>query len=109
MNVNFVEDRPFAIESPVAVVEGDLIQFACAFWDDVSGTPTALVYKNGTDLTSTVFPSGAITVSGGVVTLKRTAALVGGGRYVIAITVVVDGDTFVRKIEMIVAKDEQEQ
>lgn len=108
MNVNIVEDRPFALESPINAVEGDLIQFSCSFWDAVTGTPTAVAYRNGTDVTATVFPAGAITVSDNVVVLKRTAGLVGGSRYVIAITAVIGGDTFVRKITLIVARDEQE-
>lgn len=109
MNVNFVVDKPFAIESPIAAVEGESIVISCQYWDTASGA-SAVAYRNKTSVTATVFPAGSITGGGTTtITLKPLTGLVGGARYVIAVTATVDGDVTVRKIEVIVSKDETEQ
>jgi hypothetical protein len=108
MNVNFAQDKDWARESPVNVVEGSTVTFACTYWGAVT-SPTAAVYRNNATVTSTVMPSGSHTASGAVATLKPATGLVGGARYVIAVTGTVAGDIHVKKIELIVSKDEGEQ
>lgn len=108
MNVTFLQSKPWAAESPIAVVEGESITFTCTFWGDVSNV-SAVAYRNNTEVTSTVFPAGSISTSDSNATLKPATGLVGGARYVIAITATVGGDTYVRKIELICSKDELEQ
>lgn len=108
MNINFALDRPFALESPIDVVEGSSVTFRCTFWDDVTSV-TAKAYRNGTEVTSTVFPAGSITLAGAVATLKPFTAFIGGSRYVIAVTGTVQSDVMVRKIEVRTSKDESEQ
>ena len=108
MNVNFIQDQVFAIESPLHAVEGSTLTLTCTYWGAVT-SPTAAVYRNGTAVTSTVMPSGSHTASGSVATLKPLTALVGGAKYVIAVTGTVSGDVWIKKIEMTVGRDEDEQ
>jgi len=108
MDLNFVEDRPFAIESPVDVVEGSSITFACTGWGAVS-SPSAVAYRKKTTVTSTVFPTNSPSASGSVITLSPATGLVGGANYIIAVTFTLLGDVFVRKIELICSKDEAER
>lgn len=107
MNITFQSDNVFAIESPIKLVEGESITFACTYWAAPT-TVSCLVYKNKSDKTSTVMPSGSTSVSGLVATLKPATAMV-GGRYVFSVTATVAGETRVRKFMAIVGKDEQEQ
>ena len=108
MNVNFQLNEVFAVESPIRVVEGATVTFTCTYWGAVT-SPSAKVYRNGTEVTSTVMPSGSTSVSGSVATLKPLTALVGGARYVVAVTGTVGGDIFVKKVEVICGRDEDEQ
>lgn len=110
MNVTFIEDKNHAVGSPIEVVEGSSITLSCTFWDDAS-SPSAKASKNNQDITATVFPTNTPTASGNVVTLSPATGLVGasaGAKYVIAVTAVVDGDTVVKQVELIVSKDETE-
>lgn len=107
INLNVTADSPIAIESPVKLVEGESITFSLTFWDSVTSV-SCLVYRNNTDVTSTVMPSGSTSVSGKVATLKPATALVGGARYVFSVTGTVAGNTRVRKFVAIVQKDERE-
>lgn len=107
MNVTFTQDREWAVQSPIKLVEGSTVTIACTFsWGAVT-SPNAAVYRNKATVTSTVMPSGSHTASGSVATLKPLTALVGGANYVIAVTGTVGGDVHVKKIEVIVSKDEQ--
>ena len=108
MNVTFTEERPFAVESPVYVVEGSTITFGCTFWGAVT-SPAAAAYRKKTTVTSTVFPTNSPSASGSVVTLSPATGFVGGANYIIAVTGTVSGDVFVKKIEVICSKDEQER
>ena len=107
MNVTFQSDNVMAVESPVKLVEGESVTFTCTYW----GTPTSVsakVYLNNSDKTSTVMPSGSVSISGNVATLKPATAMVGGNRYVFAVTGTVASETRIRKFVAIVAKDEAE-
>jgi len=108
MNTNFVQDQVFAIESPIHAVEGSTFTITCTYWGAVT-SPTAAIYRNGTEVTSTVMPSGSHTASGSVATLKPLTALVGGAKYVIDVTGTVGGDVWVKKIEMTVGRKSDEQ
>jgi len=108
MNVNFTSESIFATESPIKAIEGSTITLACTFWAAVT-SPSAKVYRNGTEVTSTVMPAGSASASGSVATLKPLTALVGGARYVVAVSGTVSGDIHVKKIEVIVGRDEDEQ
>jgi len=108
MNLTFTQDRDWAIESPVNLVEGSTVTFACTFWGAVT-SPGAAVYRRNATVTATVMPSGSHSASGSVATLKPLTALVGDAKYVIAVTGTVGGDVFVKKIEIAVGKDEGEQ
>lgn len=108
MNVTFLEDKTFAVESPVYVVEGESLTFSCTAWGAVS-SPSAVAYRKKTTVTSTVFPTNSPSASGSVVTLSPATGFVGGANYIIAVTFTLSGDTFVRKIELVASKDEQER
>ena len=108
MNITFTEKRPFAVESPIKTVEGASLTFACTYWGTVS-TPSAAAYRNNATVTTTVFPTNSPSASGSVVTLSPATGLVGNARYIIAVTATVGGDVHVKKLELIVGKDEAEQ
>lgn len=99
----------YALESPVVQGERETITYACTFLGAKSvSSPSAVAYRSRTSQTGTVFPAGSITASGNVVTLKPLKNLVGGIRYVIAVTATVDGNTLVRKFEVIGHADSME-
>lgn len=108
MNVTFTEERECAIESPIKLVEGSTVTLACKFWGSVT-SPNAAVYRKKAPYTSTCMPSGSHSASGSVATLKPLTALVGSVSYIVAVTGTVSGDIYVKKIEVIVSKDEQER
>lgn len=106
MNITFIQDRNWAVESPVELVEGSSLTFNCEFW----GVPSSVsekAYMNGQDKSATIL-SGAGSTTGTRYTTRTLSSLKGPNRYVVAVTATVDGDTVVRKFECIVAKDEAE-
>lgn len=107
MNITFQEDMVFGVESPVKLVEGETVTFTCTFWG-VPSSVSCAVYKNGgaTAVTSTVMPSGSVTISGNTATLKPATAMTGGARYIFAVTGTVSSDVRVKKFMAIVQKDE---
>ena len=107
-SIDFTEKRPFATQSPLRVIEGSTITLACTFWGAVT-SPTATVYRRRANVTTTVMPSGSHTASGSVATLKPLTALAGGARYIVAVTGTVSGDVWIKKLEIIVGRDEDEQ
>lgn len=108
MNITFQDEKVWAVESPIRLVEGETVTFACSFWGDVTSV-SCVVYRNNTNVTSTVMPSGSVSTSGKIATLKPATALVGGARYVFAVTGTVSGNVRIRKFQAIVQKDEKEQ
>ena len=107
-SVTFTEKREFAVESPLRIIEGSTITLSCTFWGTVT-SPSATVYRRRANVTATVMPSGTASASGSIATLKPLTALAGGARYVIAVTGTVAGDVWIKKIEVICGKDEDEQ
>jgi hypothetical protein len=99
------------IESPINMIEGETITYSVT-WQGASSlsSPTAKVYKDGTDITSTAMSSGSHSVSGNVQTLKPLVAgsTDGKKKYVVIIEVVVDGNTERRKLIVNIVKASQE-
>ena len=97
------------IESPKQMIEGETITYSLT-WNGASSlsSPTAVVYKDASDITSTAMASGSHTVSGNVQTLKALTAGVNDGDkiYVVIIQCVVDGNTERRKLIVNILKDE---
>lgn len=70
-------------------------------------SPTITVYRNGSDVTSTVMPSGSHTVSNNVLTMKALEpAGFGGDTLVVNIKVNADGQEKVHFIRFLVATEE---
>jgi hypothetical protein len=108
VSVTFRERELFAIESPLPVTEGVSITLACTWWNTPSSV-SAKVFKGTTDVTTTCMPTGSVSISGYVSSLKPITALVGGFKYVIAVTGTCNSDTHVKKIQLNVQKDEGKQ
>ena len=100
------------IESPIGMIEGEKVTFSIT-WLGVTtlSSPTAVVYKSGTDISSTAMASGSHSVSGNVQTLKELTAIAGDGgkRYIVIIEAVIDsGNVERRKLIVNIIKDESE-
>ena len=92
-------NEPDILGSPIWQFEGETVTYTVT----VEGTsapssPSATVYKNGTDVTSTVMPSGSHTASGQVITMKPVTALVAGSDYSIMLQATVGGSTELRRM-----------
>lgn len=104
-----VNDSIWVLESPIVMVAGESKTFTITYEDAAAvSSPSALAYKDGTDVTSTLFPAGSITASGVTVTLKPLTGLIGGDVYVINVTATVDGSTVIKKIKIIAADPKDE-
>lgn len=100
----------WCLESPLERAEGITETFTLkVIGAGTLSSPSAKAYKKKVDLTSTVFPSGSITASGNIVTLKPATGLVGTSNYVIAVTVTESGNIHVYKWEIRVQKAALEQ
>lgn len=89
-------DIPWVVETPEPVVEGSTITYSILWQGATSlSSATAYVYMNGSDITSTVMPSGSHTSSNNIQTLKPLAFQDGhgGNTYVVIAECVVDGNT----------------
>lgn len=85
----------------ISMNEGDKIRYAFRWESAVEITSvTVTVYRSGTDVTSTVMPSGTHDISGDIIILKRLEAQAGDAHqeYVVTITGVVDTNTEVRQL-----------
>lgn len=95
-------------ESPVDLTEGDQPTYSITFDDATTVASGSLaIYKNGSGSDISVTNSmtnGSFAYSGNVVTLPTLKNLVGGNRYVVAITITVDSVVEVRKLELVVQK-----
>ena len=69
-------------ESPVVMVAGASRTYTITYEGVASvSAPSAIAYKDSTDVSATVFPAGSITASGAAVTLKPLTGLLGGEVY----------------------------
>ena len=94
-------------ESPIEMVVGETVTYSVTFEGITTcSSPSAKVYRNETDITSTAMPSGSASASGNVVTLKPLVALSADGDeiYIVAITATADGNTEIRKCEVYILK-----
>ena len=82
----------FILDSPIYQGENATVPYSITFpWaTTVGSSPTVVVYKNGTDVTSTAMPSGSHSASGKTLTLKPLTALLGGETYIIDILATID-------------------
>ena len=99
----------WVVESPVYATEGESLTYTITYEGATTvSSPSALAYRNKTAVTSTVFPTNTPTASGNVVTLSPLTGLL-HGNYIVSVTATVDGNTEVRKLMVIVGRDEEEQ
>ena len=97
-------NTPLVQESPVILVAGETRTFTVVFQGVTAVTsPSAIVYKGGADVSSTVMPSGSASASGNTATLKPLTALTAGETYVVAVTATCDGDTRIVKFVVFAA------
>ena len=102
---------PWVVEEVEPVVAGSTITYSIS-WQGAStlASPGATVYMNGTDITSTVMPSGSHSSSGNVQTLKPLAfqATHGDNYYVVAASCTVDGNSEIVKFKVKVVRPSEE-
>ena len=102
----------WVLESPAEIIAGETVTFSVEWIGYTTlSTPTAYVYFNGTDVTSTIMASGSHSVSGNIQVLKAVTARQAdaGGSYIVAIECVADGNTERRKFELRVLSQSDKQ
>ena len=100
------------LESPMEIIAGESVTFSVEWLGATTlASPTAYVYFNNTDVTSSIMASGSHSVSGNIQTLKAITARTTeqGGSYVITIECTVDGNTERRKFELRVLSASERQ
>lgn len=103
--------EPWCEQSPIYATEGEKRYITVSFLDatDVA-TPSVKVYANRREVTSVVLPTNSPTASGNVVTLSPIFNMVGGNRYVVAVTATADSaDIRIAKFEIICQRAKMEQ
>ena len=91
-------NSPWIIDSPVSQGENAVIAWGIT-WPKATtvgaSTKTVAVYKKGTttNVASTVMPSGSHIAYGNLLALKALQLLTGGEKYIISITIDIDGVT----------------
>jgi len=109
LRLTAMRNFPYVLESPYYLIEGSSITWSITFDGATTvATPVATAYKDETAVTSTIFPTNTPTASGNVVTLSAATGFLGGERYVIVLSAVVDGATLLVKLLVIVASPGQE-
>jgi len=104
--------RIWVKNSPITMVEGETITFSVRWLGATSvSSTTATVYRRNSDYTSTAMPSGSTSESGSISTLKPLVAASGDGgtSYILAISATVDGNTEIRKCEVVIQKANKTQ
>lgn len=94
--------------SPVFMSPTETYTFTVTWpWATSLSSSTAAAFKvNGSDVSSTLMPSGSHTASGNVQTLKPITAVTGGTTYVVNVTTTIDsGNVETRSFEIIVRKN----
>jgi hypothetical protein len=103
----------WVLESPKTQVEGEAIQYSITFLGaNELSSYSMKVYRGNNDVSSSALISGdSMSDSKDVLTLKKITSYDGtGGRsLIVAVTVNVDGNTEIRKLEIIVTKPEDSQ
>jgi len=87
-------DYPEVIGSPIYQYPGATVTYTVTVAGaNAPSSISAVVYKNGSDVTATVMPSGSHSASGQVITLKPLTALVANTDYSIIVTATIAGNT----------------
>lgn len=97
-------------QSPVHATEGETRRFTITHLDAAAvATPTVAAYANKRVVTSTVFPTNSPSASANTITLSNMTGMVGGNRYVVVVSAVVDSvDTVIAKFQVICQRARQE-
>lgn len=103
MNISFNEGDVWNMEGIVDLSEGSTEVFTATYWSAVTGTPTLEALKNGQTVTSTIFPSGAVTPSDRTVIFKP-AVFAAYGNFILVVTATVGTHTTIRKVHVRVQK-----
>ena len=104
-------NKPWILESPLKQGELAIIPWTITWpWATTVGaaTKTVAVYKKGTttDVAGTVMPAGSHTAAGNQLTMKPLKLLAGGEKYIVSITIDVDGITDEYFLEVYALKSE---
>ena len=91
------KEQIFIIESPVSMIEGEILRYSVEFLDsDTVTNADMIVYHEGKPVTGDILISGdSFIYNPPVLTLKKITAKDGhgGGDYVVIIEAIVDGNT----------------
>ena len=103
-----IKEEVFIIESPIAMLEGETIQF-CVEWLGATrlSNPVVVVYQNGKDISSKVMIAfDDFEISGNILIMRKISALLhdGGTEYVVIIQCGVDTNIERRKLVIEVIK-----
>ena len=99
-------NEPEILGSPLWMLPGETLTLTITVeGTNAPSSPSAVVYKGRTDVTSTVMPSGTASASGQVITLKPLTATVAGSDYSVIVTATVGGNTEQRKLLVQVVDD----
>ena len=108
MNIHMTYNAPFALESPLHIVEGEEFRLTCIWMPGTNITAASVkVYRNSTDVTSTC-TSGSTTYSENTVVTPTIKNLSGNSKYIVAV-LFTSGSKYIRKIQLNVQKDEKKQ
>lgn len=99
LEFNVMRNDTHVNESPRYTVAGESLTMVWVFEGATSvSNPSVAGYKDGTDVTSTLFPTNSPSASGNTVTFSPLTGMVGGDTYVVVLTATVDGSTRLTKI-----------
>jgi len=99
-NLRWKLNDPEISGSPTFQYPGETVTYTYTVeGSNAPSTPTVVAYKDGsaTAVTSTVFPSGAASASGQVITSQPATGMIAGSEYSIIITATIAGNTEKRK------------
>jgi hypothetical protein len=95
-------DQPWVLGGPIFQLPGTMESIAYTVTVKGSNAPASpavdKVYRNGTDVESTVMPSGSSSASGQVITMPAMTALTPGSDYVIILQATINSQTYAVKI-----------
>ncbi len=100
-----MQNTHYVTPSPYYVSAADEYAWAINYEGcTLCSSPSAKAYKNGTDVTATILPTGSASAAGNVVTLPTAKAWTSGQRYVIETVATVDGVIITKVLVVIVRR-----
>ena len=109
LEFNVMRNDTHVNESPRYTVAGESLTMLWVFEGATSvSSPVVTGYKDGTAVTSTLFPTNTPTASGNAVTFSPLTGMVGGDTYVVVLSATVDGSTRLIKLVVKTAAAEDE-